>query len=554
MAVQTKGAEKLGVAGRLFGTGFFFIFFAVGSIFCMVVAQRWWSEARTYFWDRTTARIVESKVVEQPTGPVTAQLAFSYSHQGKTYTREWQPENKGTQFAYELTQRYTPGSTHVCYVNPKSPSEAALERGNLWFGLVLLFPLVFVAVGIVGMVAVWLRHTPRSEKPITQRASGKSSHVLLYAFFGLFAAVGGVTTYFFGIIPVTRVLAAQSWLEVPCEIVGSQVRSHRDSDGTTYRVEIVYRYVYRGKNYTSDRYSFVSGSSSGYRSKADIVAQHPPGRKTRCFVNPDAPHEAVLNRSFHWDMAVALIPLAFFVVGAGGIYGTARSRRKEFLRKDPASQLRPTGLSAPTETHALGTQLNSASSRRGKFIGLLLIALFWNGIVGVFVFNVVSDWARGRGSVFETLFMLPFLAIGVAIVVGAIHQFLALFNPLVHLTLEPSHPRLGDAVKLRWRIEGKRERMANVVVTLEAREEARYRRGTSTVTDRSVFLKQEVFRIDGPPAAEGVATFQIPANAMHSFSAENNKIVWTLEVRGSVPKWPDVHDQSEVKVAPRRTA
>jgi hypothetical protein len=30
---------------------------------------------------------------------------------------------------------------------------------------------------------------------------------------------------------------------------------------------------------------------------------------------------------------------------------------------------------------------------------------------------------------------------------------------------------------------------------------------------------------------------------MHSFAAKNNKIVWTLHVRGEIPRWPDVDDE-----------
>jgi hypothetical protein len=38
---------------------------------------------------------------------------------------------------------------------------------------------------------------------------------------------------------------------------------------------------------------------------------------------------------------------------------------------------------------------------------------------------------------------------------------------------------------------------------------------------------------------------------MHSFAARNNKITWTLRVRGEIPKWPDIDDEYPVHVAPK---
>ena len=50
-----------------------------------------------------------------------------------------------------------------------------------------------------------------------------------------------------------------------------------------------------------------------------------------------------------------------------------------------------------------------------------------------------------------------------------------------------------------------------------------------------------------PPAA----TIAFPAEAMHSFSGGNNRIVWTLHVKGDIPFWPDVSEEFEIEVQPR---
>ncbi|MCZ7648655.1 MAG: hypothetical protein M5U26_25920 [Planctomycetota bacterium] len=47
------------------------------------------------------------------------------------------------------------------------------------------------------------------------------------------------------------------------------------------------------------------------------------------------------------------------------------------------------------------------------------------------------------------------------------------------------------------------------------------------------------------------ATVTLPADAMHSFSAEHNKIVWKLRVQGDIERWPDFDREFPLRVAAR---
>jgi hypothetical protein len=91
-----------------------------------------------------------------------------------------------------------------------------------------------------------------------------------------------------------------------------------------------------------------------------------------------------------------------------------------------------------------------------------------------------------------------------------------------------------------------------VRIALEGREEARYRRGTDTHTDRETFLSLPVvdtvqsFEIAGG----GSASFTVPADTAPSFQADNNKIVWSLKVLCDLSNWPDTDDEYEVVVRP----
>jgi hypothetical protein len=88
-------------------------------------------------------------------------------------------------------------------------------------------------------------------------------------------------------------------------------------------------------------------------------------------------------------------------------------------------------------------------------------------------------------------------------------------------------------------------------MSLEGREEATYRRGTNTATDRSVFANLEIVNLTLQAAMQtGRGTVVVPAHAMHSFSSAHNKIVWSIRIHGDIARWPDVDEEFPINVLP----
>ncbi len=56
----------------------------------------------------------------------------------------------------------------------------------------------------------------------------------------------------------------------------------------------------------------------------------------------------------------------------------------------------------------------------------------------------------------------------------------------------------------------------------------------------------------GRELRRGKAKLSIPAGTMHSFQSRNNKIVWTLQVKGDIPMWPDIGDEYALEILPQR--
>jgi hypothetical protein len=165
---------------------------------------------------------------------------------------------------------------------------------------------------------------------------------------------------------------------------------------------------------------------------------------------------------------------------------------------------------------------------------------------------MVGGWRGGHGDGCGTVFMIPFVLIGLGLFVWVGYSFLALFNPRPTMRLN-GEPALGETVEVEWEIRGNPERMTRFSIVLEGREEATYRRGTSTTTEKSIFESVELVAITrGKDMRRGKVKATIPAGSMHSFKASNNKFIWHLRVTGEIPRWPDVSEEYEIDVKPQR--
>ena len=163
--------------------------------------------------------------------------------------------------------------------------------------------------------------------------------------------------------------------------------------------------------------------------------------------------------------------------------------------------------------------------------------------------------AAGGAPWFLTLFLVPFVLVGLGMLGAIGYFFLALFNPRPTLRVSSSAVPLGGAVELRWELDGQVHRVRRLEVALEGREEAQYQRGTSTVTDREDFARLPIAAVTDPLGmARGETAFTIPTDTMHSFASENNKIVWHLCVHGDIRMWPDVKEEFAFTVLPASSA
>src|SRR5678816_3080895 len=158
------------------------------------------------------------------------------------------------------------------------------------------------------------------------------------------------------------------------------------------------------------------------------------------------------------------------------------------------------GMDEGSGTNAIGVGmssplvLRSSSSRIGKAAGIFLFTALWNGIVSVFVVQIVRGAIQGSFQWFVAIFLIPFVLVGLAVFGLLVHAVLGIFAPRVAVTLSRQRIHLGDSIDIEWQFTGRVHIIENLRVFVEGSEEATYRRGTSTATDRHVFARIEINR------------------------------------------------------------
>ncbi|MBK7878770.1 MAG: DUF3592 domain-containing protein [Planctomycetes bacterium] len=119
----------------------------------------------------------------------------------------------------------------------------------------------------------------------------------------------------------SRLEASNRWTEAPCTILAASSAFESDA----FHVHVTYRYVVDSIEHTSDQVAF---SDSGDRDHARaVLARHPVGSTSTCWVNPADPSDAVLERRVDNAWVGVLLGVVFVLVGLF-LVRSARARRR----------------------------------------------------------------------------------------------------------------------------------------------------------------------------------------------------------------------------------
>ena len=293
-------------------------------------AHRIWSSQRASAevaaWDRVECSIVSSEVEENPGAAVAWEayrfrVAYRYVSAGEEYGgsvyRQGYTGSERISDAFRLRETFPAGSAQLCYVDPQQPAASALAPPGKWGGSAWLVPTGFLCVGLGLLYLLWRPERDReavapglrSEVPEPAAESFLNTGTWICGGLALFG-IGLAAAMF--LPPAAQVWAARSWAEVPCEILHAAVRSHPGDDQATFSVEVLFLYSWEGRELKSSRYGFTGGSTSDEKKKSAIVDRLSSGTQTVCYVDPNDPFEAVLDRGLsaaaYWFLDGGALP------------------------------------------------------------------------------------------------------------------------------------------------------------------------------------------------------------------------------------------------------
>jgi hypothetical protein len=283
-------------------------------------------------------------------------------------------------------------------------------------------------------------------------------------------------------------------------------------------------------------------------------------------------------RGYTWLLwLLLLLPVAFILIGGVGLILTlfhwGKSVEHRVATTQMARRLNPLTETAADETIELpfvpqdsnltnspGTRLKYRLpidlSRGWRLVAILSASVFWNSIVAVFAVIAINNHLSGRPEWLLTAFVLPFAAVGLAMIYFFVRELLVVTG-VGPTQLEISdHPLQPGHIYQVYVSQGGRLTINALALSLVCDEVATYRQGTDTRTEHCRVFARKLFereRVELLPqqAFEEQFDLEIPAECMHSFKADHNEVRWRLLVRGDIAGWPPFERNFPIVVIPQ---
>jgi hypothetical protein len=198
-------------------------------------------------------------------------------------------------------------------------------------------------------------------------------------------------------------------------------------------------------------------------------------------------------------------------------------------------------------------QLKPSGTQRLGRNCLTSFGFLWLGFA---LFWTFMAWRSGGGMM--ALFGIPFILIGIAMIVGSFWRVIAgikVAPPKISISKDRCHlgERIGVVYEQAFRMPSE---VLDSRIELVFRESATYQQGTDTRTDTHEvvpdFFDGPIKNFEAGELVRESGTLNIPVDGMHSFVDKHNKLQWFVRVKVDVQGWPDQVEEFEVTVLPER--
>jgi hypothetical protein len=276
-----------------------------------------------------------------------------------------------------------------------------------------------------------------------------------------------------------------------------------------------------------------------------------------------------------WIWLVGIVLASLIFIGFGGfvytllVVGTTTERRRALAKRATNIDLLAEALPSPRFYPNVPRDVNLTNSPGIKLAYRLPItrspswtlftvgvfSLLWNAMVSVLMVLAVGKHIAAEPDWYLTLLVIPFAAIGIVSLYTWLRLLLlatAIGPTSLEISDHPIYPGHGYRVYLT---QAGRLRVQSLTVTLVCAEEATYRQGTDTRTERRRVYEQVLFaasdfEILPEIPYEHECNLEFPPDAMHSFQSDHNAVHWRLIVQGVVEKWSNYERVFPIVVYP----
>ena len=434
---------------------------------------------------------------------------------------------KGLRKRTELLERYVPGASGVCFVNPSDASQSVLVRESPFDKGVLLFLLILCLMLCIGcgfLYIIWHRKTPVKSRalPAVDPSSpdaaqpGRAFRPVLADFivpaFGMIFLLVGIVIGGFEARSILhdRLVA---WQQTAGTVLSCEIKAHHGKS-TTYSPYVTYRYSVNGREYENDELSKSNMSISDRAAVVRHVARYRSGAEVQVFYNPDDPAESFLERSGISNYAM-LIVFSLLFAGAGVVMLTSGLR-----------VLLPRGGVPSYETPLTGLRLKRTAGEETERVAF---AVVWC----VFTFSMAATWFASTGPfswtwqfwTFDKFLVLLFPVVGIFFAVSTARKVLRrLRTGRYEVEISCDRLRPGARVQVAYRFRGDASRLRHVVFVVEQQNVA-YQPTPADGSDPYAKRRDNVWSADGRVVQQGTFVFTLPPRI------EGRRIAWRLIVK-----------------------
>jgi len=329
----------------------------------------------------------------------------------------------------------------------------------------------------------------------------------------------------------------RQWVPVDARLSDAGYETHAGDDSDTYEAYASYTYNYSGSEYRSDRVAIAHGADNVGDYQRDLgnrlAAQLARGQPVTVWVDPQAPGDAVVDRTIRWGLIgfKSIFLLVFGGVGLGLLIYTWTAAKPKDAGL-PQYRDAPWLLNDAWQTPSVRSQSNSA------MWGAWFFAALWNAISAVTPFIAWREIVDNGN--YLALLILLFPLVGIGLLAWAIRRTLEWrrFGP-APVTLDPFPGAIGGHVGGTIELTLPYDSSATFRVTLTGLHSYVSGSGKNR-SRREVAEWQDELVAHAEPGARGTRLtfrFNVPdgLEAADATRASDSYYLWRLNLRAALP-------------------